>query len=161
MAIRTQWHQVEDLRSAQDELAQMHGMLAWALGQGRPATRGRCQQHRELGTGAEHECTDAYLVTVELPGVALDDLQITMQDGRVERRYGAFRRSIIPASPCGRRRDPGLDRQWRAADRAAPGGPGQALAHDGAPWSGGRPCRSARGNERLLPAGTDRGRRDR
>jgi hypothetical protein len=28
MAIRTQWHPFEDLRRAQDELAQMHGMLA-------------------------------------------------------------------------------------------------------------------------------------
>jgi HSP20 family protein len=57
-------------------------------------------------------------VTVELPGVETDDLQITLEDGlltiqgerhfahdsseqqfhRVERRYGAFRRSItLPA----------------------------------------------------------------
>jgi HSP20 family protein len=60
------------------------------------------------------ERKDAYLMTVELPGVKLDDLQITLEDGlltvqgerhfaddsseqqfhRVERRYGAFRRSI-------------------------------------------------------------------
>jgi HSP20 family protein len=64
------------------------------------------------------ERKDAYLVTVELPGVKLDDLTITLEDGmltiqgerrfaedsseqqfhRVERRYGAFRRSItLPA----------------------------------------------------------------
>src|SRR4029453_13904612 len=64
------------------------------------------------------ERKDAYLVTVELPGVDADDLDITMEDGlltiqggpqfphdspeqqfpRVERRYGAFRRSItLPA----------------------------------------------------------------
>ena len=60
------------------------------------------------------ERKDAYLVAVELPGVGIDDLEITFQDGlltiqgerhfahdsseekvhRVERRYGAFRRSI-------------------------------------------------------------------
>jgi HSP20 family protein len=64
------------------------------------------------------ERKDAYLVTVELPGVEADDLQVTLEDGlltiqgeryfahdsseqqfhRVERRYGAFRRSItLPA----------------------------------------------------------------
>src|SRR6202035_5986025 len=60
------------------------------------------------------ERKDAYLVAVELPGIALEDLEITFQDGlltiqgerhaehnpaaekvhRAERRYGAFRRSI-------------------------------------------------------------------
>ena len=64
------------------------------------------------------ERKDAYLVTVELPGVKLDDLEITLEDGRltiqgerhvahdsseqkvhrVERSSGAFRRSItLPA----------------------------------------------------------------
>jgi HSP20 family protein len=64
------------------------------------------------------ERKDAYLVTVELPGVDAEDLEITMEDGlltiqgerhlahdsseqqfhRIERRYGAFRRSItLPA----------------------------------------------------------------
>jgi HSP20 family protein len=64
------------------------------------------------------ERKDAYLVTVELPGVRMDDLTITLEDGlltiqgerqvandssdqrfhRVERRYGAFRRAItLPA----------------------------------------------------------------
>jgi hypothetical protein len=32
MAIRTLWHPFEGLRSTQDELAQMHGMPAGALG---------------------------------------------------------------------------------------------------------------------------------
>jgi HSP20 family protein len=60
------------------------------------------------------ERKDAYMVAVELPGVGVDDLEITFQDGlltiqgerhdrhdsseekvhRVERRYGAFLRSI-------------------------------------------------------------------
>ena len=39
MAIRMQWHQVEDLLSAQDELAQLHGMLAGALGSRPSASR--------------------------------------------------------------------------------------------------------------------------
>jgi HSP20 family protein len=64
------------------------------------------------------EGKDAYLVTVELPGVKLDDLEITLQGGlltiqgerqfpsesseeqfhRVERSSGAFRRTItLPA----------------------------------------------------------------
>jgi HSP20 family protein len=64
------------------------------------------------------ERKDAYLVTAELPGVGIDDLELTFQDGvltiqgqrhvaadsseervhRAERRYGAFRRSItLPA----------------------------------------------------------------
>ena len=60
------------------------------------------------------ERKDAYLVTVELPGVGTEDVEITFEDGlltiqgerhfahdsagekvhRIERRYGAFRRSI-------------------------------------------------------------------
>jgi HSP20 family protein len=60
------------------------------------------------------ERNDAYLVAVELPGVGIEDLEITFQDGlltiqgerhpahdpatekvyRAEGRYGAFRRSI-------------------------------------------------------------------
>jgi HSP20 family protein len=64
------------------------------------------------------ERKDAYLVMAELPGVGIDDLEITFQDGvltiqgerhvahgpseeqvhRAERRYGPFRRSItLPA----------------------------------------------------------------
>jgi HSP20 family protein len=61
------------------------------------------------------ERKDAYLVSAELPGVGIDDIEITFQDGlltvqgqrhiahdsseervhRAERRYGAFRRSIM------------------------------------------------------------------
>jgi HSP20 family protein len=119
MTSKNLWDPFEDLRSAQDELHQMNPMLAHALG----------LQGQWLGLAADatrawapavdiSERKDAYLVTVELPGVALDDLQITMEDSlltvqgerhfahdsseqhfhRVERRYGAFRRSItLPA----------------------------------------------------------------
>jgi HSP20 family protein len=116
MATMTRWDPFQDLRSAQEEMAQMSPMLAHALG-----------LHAQQGSGEAtawapaldiSERKDAYLVTVELPGVEADDLQITLEDGlltiqgerqftqesseqqfhRVERRYGAFRRSItLPA----------------------------------------------------------------
>jgi HSP20 family protein len=124
MATMMRWDPFQDLRDAQDEIAQMTQMapmsprLAHALG-----------LHAQQGSGGAtatawapaldiSERKDAYLVTVELPGVEPDDLQITLEDGlltiqgerhfahdsseqqfhRVERRYGAFRRSItLPA----------------------------------------------------------------
>jgi HSP20 family protein len=119
MLLRTQWDPFEDLRSAQDELNQMNPMLAQALGR-----YGQRQAAAADATPAWapaldiSERKDAYLVTVELPGVKLDDLQITLEGGlltiqgerhfaddsseqqfhRVERRYGAFRRAItLPA----------------------------------------------------------------
>jgi HSP20 family protein len=116
MAIMTRWDPFQDLRSAQDEMAQMSPILAHALG-----------LHTQQGSGRPmawapaldiSKRKDAYLVTAELPGVDVDDLEITLEDGhltiqgerhfahdsteqhlhRVERRYGAFRRSItLPA----------------------------------------------------------------
>jgi HSP20 family protein len=117
MTTMTRWDPFQDLRSAQDEMAQMSPMLAHALG----------LHARQQGSGGAtawapaldiSERKDAYLVTVELPGIKPEDLDITMEDGlltiqgerqftqesseqqfhRVERRYGAFRRSItLPA----------------------------------------------------------------
>jgi HSP20 family protein len=116
MTTMTRWDPFQDLRSAQDEMAQMSPMLAHALG-----------LHSQQGSATAtawapaldiSERKDAYLVTVELPGVEAEDLDITMEDGlltiqgerqfahdsseqqfhRIERRYGAFRRSItLPA----------------------------------------------------------------
>ena len=116
MTTMMRWDPFQDLRSAQDEMAQMSPMLAHALG-----------LHAQQGSGQTtawapaldiSERKDAYLVTVELPGLKPEDLDITMEDGlltikgerqftaesseqqfhRVERRYGAFRRSItLPA----------------------------------------------------------------
>jgi HSP20 family protein len=113
------WDPFQDLRSAQDEMAQMSPMLAHALG-----LHARQQGNERAMTTAWapaldiSERKDAYLVTVELPGLKSEDLDITMEDGlltikgerqftsesseqqfhRVERRYGAFRRSItLPA----------------------------------------------------------------
>jgi HSP20 family protein len=116
MTTMMRWDPFQDLRSAQDEMAQMNPMLAHALG-----------LHTQQGSATAtawapaldiSERKDAYLVTVELPGLKPEDLDITMEDGlltiqgerqftqesseqqfhRVERRYGAFRRSItLPA----------------------------------------------------------------
>ena len=121
MMLRTQWDPFQDLRSAQEERAQtqMDRLFAHALG-----LHGQWQSATGASTPAWapaldiSERTDAYLVTVELPGVKLDDLEITLEDGlltiqgdrqftsesseeqyhRVERSSGAFRRSItLPA----------------------------------------------------------------
>jgi HSP20 family protein len=118
---RTQWDLFEDLRSAQDERhqQQMNRLLAHALG-----LHGQWQGAATDSSPAWapaldiSERKDAYLVTVELPGIKMDDLTITLEDGlltiqgerhvtddaseqqfhRVERRYGAFRRAItLPA----------------------------------------------------------------
>jgi HSP20 family protein len=117
MATMMRWDPFQDLRSAQDEMAQMSPMLAHALGlQGQPQGSDRATAWAPALDISERK--DAYLVTVELPGVEADDLDITLEDGlltiqgerhvahdspeqqfhRVERRYGAFRRSItLPA----------------------------------------------------------------
>jgi len=115
MTVMTGWDLFEDLRTAQDELLRMNRLAAARLGQ--PG-----QQH-DAGTSAQTwapavditERKDAYLVSADLPGVGIDDIEITFQDGlltvqgqrhvghdsseervhRAERRYGAFRRSIM------------------------------------------------------------------
>jgi HSP20 family protein len=121
MMLRTQWYPFQDLRGAQEERAriQMDRLFAHALG-----LHGQWQNATGPSTPAWApaldiaERTDAYLVAVELPGVKLDDLEITLEDGlltiqgerqftresseeqyhRVERSSGAFRRSItLPA----------------------------------------------------------------
>jgi HSP20 family protein len=125
MAIRTRWDPFQDLRDAQEEMAQMAQMaqmsprLAHALGlHGQPQGSGRAETTAWAPALDISERKDAYLVTVELPGVEAEDLEITMEDGlltiqgerqftsesteqqfhRIERRYGAFRRSItLPA----------------------------------------------------------------
>jgi HSP20 family protein len=119
MATMTRWDPFQDLRSAQDEMAQMSPMLAHALGlHGQQQGSGRATTTAWAPALDISERKDAYLVTIELPGVAADDLQITLEAGlltiqgerhfahdsskeqfhRVERRYGAFRRSItLPA----------------------------------------------------------------
>jgi HSP20 family protein len=111
------WELFEDLRSAQDELLRMNKIYGQRLS---PA--GYFGQLIDPSASTQawtpaldiSERKDAYLVTVELPGVRAEDVAITFQDRlltiqgerhpagdtagekvhRVERRYGAFRRSI-------------------------------------------------------------------
>jgi len=120
MTTMMRWDPFQDLRSAQDEMAQMSPMLAHALGlHAQPqGSGGRAATTTWAPALDISERKDAYLVTVELPGLKPEDLDITMEDGlltlqgerhfaqesseqqfhRVERRYGAFRRSItLPA----------------------------------------------------------------
>jgi hypothetical protein len=69
----------QDLRSAQDEMAQMSPMLAHALGLHAQQGSGRTTAWAPALDISERK--DAYLVTVELPGLEADDLDITMEDG--------------------------------------------------------------------------------
>jgi HSP20 family protein len=121
MMLRTQWYPFQDLRSAQDERTryQMDSLFAHALDQ-YSQQQGAAVDSAPVWAPALDiaERKDAYLVSVELPGVKLDDLKITLDDGlltiqgersfahdtseqqyhRIERRYGALRRSItLPA----------------------------------------------------------------
>src|SRR5215203_5351338 len=110
MATMTRWDPFQDLRSAQDEMAQMSPMLAHALGLHTQQSNARATTTAWAPALDISERKDAYLVTVELPGLKPEDLDITMEDGlltiqgerhfahdsseqqfhRVERRYGAF-----------------------------------------------------------------------
>ena len=114
MATMMRWDPFQDLRSAQEEMAQMSPMLAHALGLHAQQGGGRATTTAWAPALDISERKDAYLVMVELPGVDVDDLEITLEDGlltiqgerqfahdsseqqfhRVERSYGAFRRSI-------------------------------------------------------------------
>jgi HSP20 family protein len=115
MAIMTRWDAFHDLRGAQDQMNEMYKLVAQV----------RAQHASQSDTGAISaaawapavdisERKDAYVVTVELPGVRVEDLEIAFQDGLLtiqgersltqdsadeqfhvlERRYGLFRRSI-------------------------------------------------------------------
>jgi HSP20 family protein len=118
MTTMMRWDPFQDLRSAQDEMTQMNPTLAHALGLHAQQGSGRAASTAWAPALDISERKDAYLVTVELPGLKPEDLDITMEDGlltikgerqftaesseqqfhRVERRYGAFRRSItLPA----------------------------------------------------------------
>jgi HSP20 family protein len=118
MMSMTQWDPFQDLRSArgaQDEMQQMTRSLAQAFGLAAQPQAGAAASAPAWVPALDiSERKDAYLVTVELPGVEADDFQVTLEDGlltiqgerhfahdsseqhfhRVERRYGAFRRSI-------------------------------------------------------------------
>jgi len=120
MTVMTSWDLFEDLRSAQDELLQMNRMYGQRLLP--PGQFGQFGQRLETRPSTQawapavdiSERPDAYLVTVELPGVGIEHIEIMFEDGlltiqgerrfahdsaaekvhRIERRYGTFRRSI-------------------------------------------------------------------
>jgi HSP20 family protein len=114
MTVVTGWDVFEDLRDAQDEMLRLNRLRAQRqglLGQYYGAGIAKAAWAPALDIT---ERKDAYLVAVELPGVGIDDLDITFQDGlltiqgerhdahnsseekvhRIERRYGPFLRSI-------------------------------------------------------------------
>jgi HSP20 family protein len=117
MTTMTGWDLFEDLRSAQDELLRMnrvHGQWLSPAGYSGQLYDPSASTQAWAPPLDISERKDAYLVTVELPGVRSEDLEITFEDRlltiqgerhpagdsagekvhRVERRYGAFRRSI-------------------------------------------------------------------
>jgi HSP20 family protein len=117
MTTMTSWDLFEDLRSGQDELLRMNRAYGQRLN---PA--GYFGQWFDPSASMQawapaldiSEREDAYLVTVELPGVKARDVEIMFEDSlltiqgerhpagdpaaekvhRAERRYGAFRRLI-------------------------------------------------------------------
>ena len=100
----SRWDPFQDLLAIQDEMNQVFGRARQGQAGGRVWAPALDISERK----------DAYVVTVELPWVSADDLDITLEDGlltiqgerqftsesaeqqyhRVERRYGSFRRSI-------------------------------------------------------------------
>jgi HSP20 family protein len=113
MTVMSNWDVFEDLRGAQDELMRTNRLRAQMLGQIAQQYGGSATQAWAPAVDIS-ERKDAYLVSVELPGIGIDDLEITFETGlltiqgerhlmhdpseqkmhRVERRYGAFRRCI-------------------------------------------------------------------
>jgi HSP20 family protein len=117
MTTMTSWDLFEDLRSAQDEFLRMNRVNSqWLSPAGyfgqRPDPSASTQAWAPALDISERK--DAYLVTVELPGVKTEDVEITFEGSlltiqgerhpagdpaaekvhRAERCYGAFRRSI-------------------------------------------------------------------
>src|SRR6266508_6128217 len=115
MTVVTGWDLFEDMRDAQDELLRFNRLRAQGLGQFGQYYGGGTAKAAWAPALDITERKDAYLVSAELPGVGIDDIEITFQDGlltvqgqrhfahdsseervhRAEQRYGAFRRSIM------------------------------------------------------------------
>ncbi|HSV68453.1 MAG TPA: Hsp20/alpha crystallin family protein [Mycobacteriales bacterium] len=114
MVIMTRWDASHDLRAAQNRMYQMM-FFAAARGQAVPPSRtGTTSTPARAPAVDFSEREDAYLVTAELPGVKVDDLEISYHDGQLtiqgqprsaqdtgpqqsptrERRYRPFHRSI-------------------------------------------------------------------
>ena len=112
MAVVGRWDPFRDLLTIQDE---MNTLFNRAYGEQRGQGEGTGPQARAWAPALDiSEEKDAYLVSVELPGIKPDQIEITLEDGlltlagerefhaesgeqqfhRVERRYGSFRRAI-------------------------------------------------------------------
>lgn len=114
MTVTTGWDLFEDLRAAQDEMMRVNRLRGHRFGQFGPHYDESVAKAAWAPAVDISERKDAYLVMVELPGVGMDDLEITFEDGLltiqgercdvhdssteklhlIERRYGTFRRSI-------------------------------------------------------------------
>ena len=117
MTTMTSWDLFEDQRSAQDELLRMSRAYGqWLSPAGYFGQRFDSSASTQAWAPALDisERKDAYLVTVELPGIKTEDVEIMVEDSlltiqgerhpagdpaaekvhRAERRYGAFRRLI-------------------------------------------------------------------
>ena len=115
MAVMTRWDAFHDLRAAQDQMDYLNRMFGQTRGQELQLPGSGVTSTPAWAPAVDiSERKDAYIVTVELPGVKLDDLEIAFQDGLltvqgerrlaedsadeqthlIERRYGLFRRSI-------------------------------------------------------------------
>jgi HSP20 family protein len=114
MAIMTRWDAFHDLRGAQDQMNEMYKLVAQVRGQASQSGTGAISAPAWAPPVDISERKDAYVLTVELPGVKVEDLEIAFQDGLLtiqgersltqdstdeqfhvlERRYGLFRRSI-------------------------------------------------------------------
>lgn len=113
MVMMTRWDAFQDLRGSQETMMnQMYELLSQARGQ-ETAEPGATSIPAWAPPVDISERKDAYVLTVELPGVKVEDLEIAFQDGLLtiqgersatrdsdeqfhvmERRYGLFRRSI-------------------------------------------------------------------
>jgi HSP20 family protein len=105
------WDPFRDLTSIQDEMNQMFDRVFGRRSSGAGREGGAVNWAPAVDIA---ERKDAYVVTAEVPGVKPEELEVTLEDGmltiqgerrmeeetsdrqyhRVERRYGAFRRSI-------------------------------------------------------------------
>jgi HSP20 family protein len=107
------WVLFEEVREAQAEQLRLNGMRGRWLKLGQQSHPGMSRPPWNPAVDIS-ERKDAYVVAAELPGVGIDDLDITFEDGlltlegtrraaptlaeerihQVERNYGHFRRSI-------------------------------------------------------------------
>ena len=82
MAIMTRWDAFQDLRGSQEQMInQMYKLLAQARSRGREIRHRRDQCPAWAPPVDISERTDAYVLMVELPGIKVEDLNISFQDG--------------------------------------------------------------------------------